>query len=156
MAGPSVEPDQLERQVDALLPVGPGEPRQEERQLHVLERRQDGNQIVELEDEPDVPRPPGGELRVFQGAERLARDPHVAARGLVDAPDQVQERRLSGAAGSHERQEFSPLHLEVDPGQHRDFDLVPAVDLVDVVERDQAAVRCGDAVGHSMFLRFPI
>ena len=39
-----------------------GEMRQEQGQFHVPLRREDGHQIVELENEADVPRPPGGEI----------------------------------------------------------------------------------------------
>src|SRR2546427_1174592 len=49
VAHPVAEADERERRLDVLFPLGLGERRQEERQLDVLEGREHGDQVVELE-----------------------------------------------------------------------------------------------------------
>ena len=57
-----------------------GKAGEQERQLHVLERRQHRHQVVELKDEADVPRPPVGELRFVE-----RRDVHRRPRAASPA-----------------------------------------------------------------------
>ena len=66
-----------------------------------------------------------------------AADDDPAARRLVDPGDQVQERRLAGARGPHQRDELALRDVEVEAHQDRDLDLVPAVDLFDVFDPNQ-------------------
>ena len=51
------------------------EAREQQRQLDVLERRQHGNEVVQLEDEPDVPRAPRRERAFRQPADLGVRRP---------------------------------------------------------------------------------
>src|SRR5438105_4526045 len=60
VAHPVGEADERERRLDVLFPLALGERRQEERQLDVLEGREHGDQVVELEHEPDVRGAPAG------------------------------------------------------------------------------------------------
>jgi len=73
---------------------------QEERELDVLERRQDRDQIVELEDEPDV----AGRQRASSDSliEEMSR-PSMTMRPLVgvDPGAQVEERRLARSRRPH-------------------------------------------------------
>jgi len=50
--------------VHALQAVGAAELGEQQGQFHVALGRQHRHQVVELEDESDVPRPPGRELAV--------------------------------------------------------------------------------------------
>ena len=64
-----------ERGHDVLAALRLRELRQQQRQLDVLERRQHRDQVVELEDEPDVPRAPRGERALGQAADLGVADP---------------------------------------------------------------------------------
>src|SRR5256885_16515289 len=99
----SHEPEHLEH---ALLALLRRELREEERQLDVLIRREDRNQVVELEDEADVARAPGRELAGLERSERFAGDPDLPVGGRVDARAQVRARGFPGAAGPQERDDL--------------------------------------------------
>src|SRR5262249_35232541 len=63
----------------------------------------------------------------------------VAARGgAVEAADDVHQRRLAGAAGPHKGDEFTGMDRERDAAQGGHLHLAGVVDLVNVVERDDA------------------
>ena len=47
----------------------------------------------------------------------LAVDPHVAGRGLVEAGEDVHQRRLAGAGRAHDRRVRAALEVDVDPRQ---------------------------------------
>ena len=117
--------------------------RQEERQLDVLERVQDREQVVELEDEADRvgTATPRAAICDIVAMSRAA-DDDPAARRRVDARDQIQERRLARARRSHQGDVLALGNLEVDVVEDRDLDLVSAIDLFDVV----------DAISGSSFL----
>ena len=66
MRGAVGEPDQLERDRDALAALGTRQRSELQRQLDVLERREHRNQVVELEDEADVRRAPRREVAFGQ------------------------------------------------------------------------------------------
>ena len=87
--GPIGKVHQLERDVDAPFALRFGEWRQEQRQLDVLRRRQHGHQVVELEDEPDVARPPRGAGALAHPADLLAGHSNRSGRGLIDSGDEV-------------------------------------------------------------------
>ena len=57
-----LEPDQPQDRARVLAALAPRQVRQHERQLHVFEGGQHRDEVVELEDEPDVRGAPGGEL----------------------------------------------------------------------------------------------
>ena len=63
---------------------------QEQRQLDVLECREHGEQVVELEHEPDVRGPPASRLRFAQFGDVGPGDRHRPGVGTIDAGDQVQ------------------------------------------------------------------
>jgi hypothetical protein len=44
-------------------------------------------------------------------------EPDLAAAGLVDAGDEVQQRRLPAARGPHDRDELAAVELEVDAAE---------------------------------------
>ena len=79
----------------------------QQRQLDVLIRREHRQQVIELEDEADVPRPPAGELAFGHLRDAVVADPDFAFAGLVEAGDQVEQRRLARAAGAHQAEELA-------------------------------------------------
>src|SRR6185503_11780312 len=113
------EPDQAQRRGDVLAPLAPGERGECERQLHVLERGQHRHQVVELEHEADRGGAPVGEVGLGQHGDVDAIDEDRASIGLVDAGEQVEQRRLARARRSHQAEEVAALHVERETVQHR-------------------------------------
>ena len=70
---------------------------QEQRELHVLPGGEHGDQVEGLEDEPDGVQAKVGEPAVRVGGHVLVVDLHQPLGGVVDAPDDVQERRLAAS-----------------------------------------------------------
>ena len=114
------EADDFQRDARALSPLRLRQLRQQQRQLDVLLGRQHGQQVVELEDEPDVLRAPLRELAAAQRADGHAVDLDGAARGRVESADQVQQRRLAGPRRPHQRQKVALRDFEVDALEHVD------------------------------------
>ena len=83
---PLAEPDDRERDRDALLPVGLAELGQQQRQLDVARRGQHRQQVVQLEDEADVPRPPRRQLAARQLVDAVARRPSIDPSVGVSSP----------------------------------------------------------------------
>ena len=83
-----------------------------QRQLDILVGRQHGQQVVELEDEADVPRPPAGELAFGHRRDFGVADADFAGRRLVEPGDQVEQRRLARAGRPHEREKFAGGDVE--------------------------------------------
>src|SRR5438067_98650 len=68
-----------------------------------------------------------------RGGQRAA-----ARRGHVEAAEQVEQRRLAGAARPHERDEIAGVDVEVEPLEHVDLLASPAVGLPEPPRSDQA------------------
>ena len=79
------EADDVERGHHVLAALLLREVREQQRQLDVLERGEHRNQVVELEDEADVPRAPRGERALGQAADLGVADPDRSARRPIDA-----------------------------------------------------------------------
>jgi hypothetical protein len=91
--------------------------RNEQRQLDVLDRRQHGDEVVELKHES---HPPSAVVRapaVGHRRQRRTLDDHVAAVDLVQSRQAVQQCRLAAAAGSHDRDHLTALEHEVNVAQ---------------------------------------
>src|SRR5581483_8513401 len=71
----------------------------------ILCDRLPGDQVESLEDEPDGLEPEVSELMVAELAQFLACHHNAPTIGDVEARDQVEEGRLAGAAGAHQRDE---------------------------------------------------
>src|SRR5438874_241147 len=101
------QPDDAERRHHVLAALFLGERGQQQRQLDVLERRQHGNQVVELKDEADVARAPRGQRAFREAADLGAADANRAARGTIDAGQQVEQRRLARSRRPHQPEEIA-------------------------------------------------
>src|SRR6185437_5460270 len=88
-----------------------------EREDDVLLGVEHGQEVEELEDEPDVLAPQEGELRVVELRDLSARDLHGAGGGLVEAREDVHEGRLAGTRRTHYRDELARAYLEVDTAE---------------------------------------
>ena len=78
-------------------------PRDEQRQLDVLDRGQHRHQVVELEDEAHAPRAVVGALAVGHLGERRPLDHDLAAVDRVEAGEAVEQRGLAAPARPHDR-----------------------------------------------------
>jgi len=86
-----------------------------ERDVQILVDRQVVQQVVALKHESDVLLV---QLRAILGGQlvhRLIEKVVVASPGAVVHADDVQQRGLSGARRSHNRDELSLLDVEIDP-----------------------------------------
>src|SRR5712692_5669875 len=100
--------------------LGLAQASEQQRQLHVLERRGHGNKIKRLKNEADMPRAPCRELAAGHAGYLVAGHSDTALRRDVEPAEQIQESRLSRAAGPHEDHEVTLNHVEVEPFQDVD------------------------------------
>ena len=107
----------------------------EHRRLDVLERGEPGDQVVELEHQPDLDAPEVIEVAGMT-TEEVASDLDGAGVGLLERGEQVEQRRLAGTGGAGEHGELAASDLEVDVVEG-DRSAVP---LRDVAHDDARAV----------------
>ena len=84
------------------------------RQHHVLERRQVGDQVELLEDEADLLGAEAVQLGVGERGHVLAFEIDLARGGAVQAADQIHQRGLPRARGTHHRQPLAGLDVQRD------------------------------------------
>jgi hypothetical protein len=142
------DPDDVERGLHPLLALRPGQRGEQQRQLHVAERRENGDEVVHLEDEPHVAGAPRGELGAAQAADLVTSHGDAARSRDVKAAHQVEERALPRAARTHEGDEIALPHAEVDPLQHVKLFAPAPVGLGDVPHDDEAVVPVRSEMNH--------
>ena len=132
------QPD--ERQGDGRPPpaLRGGQAGQEERQLHVALGGEHRHQVVELEDEPHVGRPPSRQLATRELIDPLAADDDLAAGRRVQPADEVEQGGLAGPRRTHEGEELALRDVEVDAVQDLDPLASAPVRLRDAPDLDQA------------------
>ncbi len=64
---------------------------QEQRKFHILPCVENGDEVVELEDEPDAATPPGSQVGLGKGHDISAVDGNGTAVSLVDASNQIEK-----------------------------------------------------------------
>ena len=74
------EADQFQGREHLAAPLGRRQRQQQQGQLDVFIGRQHGQQMVELEDEAEVPGAPAGQLRFRHGRDQVVAHPHLALR----------------------------------------------------------------------------
>ena len=105
-----------------------------ERQHQIFLDSQQRNQIVELEDEADVPAAEARARLLVERREVRAVDDHAPRRGPVDARDHVEQRRLAGAAAPDEHDDLAPRDRHRHVAQHLALGLAFAIGLADLPE----------------------
>ena len=98
-----------------------------QRRKNILQRREFGEQVVELENHAErlvAQRVAFGRRQVVDPS---AAEMHLAAVGRVERAQQVQKRALARAALADDRQELAPADFEIDTPQHRNLDVSLAV-----------------------------
>src|SRR3954454_8553684 len=111
-------------------------PGQRERQRDVLLGAQHRHEVEGLEDEAEPVAPQPREALVVERAELLAVDDHGARGRPVEPGQQVHQRRLAGARGTHDRGELRFRELERDARQRVHGGLALAVGTTQVRRRD--------------------
>ncbi len=109
----------LEQGARPLARFGQGPAGDEHRHHHVLEGRELGQQVMELEDEPQgaVPELPQGVL--VEREHVLPGHHHAPALRAVQAAEDMEERRLPHSRCAHDRDHLARGDGEVHPGQNR-------------------------------------
>jgi len=87
--------DQSQRRPDMLPALPARQVGQHERQLDVLERRQDGDQVVELEDEADMRGAPGRQIDLGKRRDLDPTHGDDAGVGPIQAGDEVEQGALA-------------------------------------------------------------
>ena len=89
------QPHQLQRGVDSLPALPPGKRFvEQERQFHVLKRRQNGDQVIELKNITTMTSPPLGQLAARHRGEVVVSNQQLSGRRLVDPRNEVEQRGL--------------------------------------------------------------
>ena len=109
------EADALERLARPLVALGGGDVRVEQRQLDVLERGGARQQVEALEHEAERLVADARELVGVQPRDLLAVEAKLARRRLVEAAEDVHQRRLARARRAHHRDELALVHATASP-----------------------------------------
>src|SRR5262245_36626990 len=107
MLQPIAEANLGQRRGRELSDLARGLALDQRRDHRVLEGAHVAEQIVELEDEPDVTPPIARQSRLAPAPQILSLEQHAPARGSVEPPEQVQQGRLADAGGADERDELA-------------------------------------------------
>ena len=113
---------------------------QQERELGVLHRREDGEKVVGLKDESYLLEPKLGQLLVRHRAEITTRHENTPARGSSKTADEVEQRRLSRSRGAGQCCELTPLDRQGDTAHGFDFFRLLLEDFPDVVGSDRGLI----------------
>ena len=84
----------------------------------ILECRELGQQLMELEDEADVLVTELAKLGAAEAEDILPPDENLSAIGLIQRAHNLQQRGLTGSAGAHDGHHLATLYLQVDATQY--------------------------------------
>src|SRR5437899_1827010 len=139
--GPVGEPDLRQRPPRLLPDLRGGIPGEQQREADVVGRREGGQQVEELEDEPDAPPPPQGEVVVRHPGQRVALEKHLAGGGTVEPGHDMEQRRLARSGGAGDDQELAGVHREGDAAEGLDLHVAPPVGPVHVAQLDEGGAQ---------------
>ena len=100
-------------------------------------KKGDRKQVVELEDEADVGRPPRGQLFGAHPGNLLSVDDDTAAGRRVEAGEDVEQGRLAAARRPHQRQKFARFDVEIDAFEHPNLLGAPPIGFGEAANFDQ-------------------
>src|SRR5438034_6261146 len=112
MVGAILEPDRGQPLARARAPRSGRQPLVDMWELDVFEGARTGQEIVCLEDEPDLAVADPCELRPREAGDILAVQDVPAGRGRVETAEKVHEGGLPRAGGAHHRHELAALDLD--------------------------------------------
>src|SRR5215211_7139870 len=116
-------------------------PGNQKRQLHVLDRREDGDEIVGLEDEAHPLRPEAGAPPVGHPGDRFSAHQDLAAVELVEAREAIEQRRFATAGWAHHRDHLATWNPQVHAPQGMDRRSTSCVGLLQVAGLDHSVAR---------------
>ena len=127
---------------------------------HVLQRGEGGEQVEGLEDESDLRVAQRGELRIVEPAQVPPEDLHLSRVLAIESAEDVQERRLAGAALALDRDELAAPDFEIEGAEELGAGsarLAGRVRLLQPAQLDHVPVhRCpAGAIATSMSARRP-
>src|SRR5207253_11140363 len=114
--------------------------RVDQRHLDVVERRGARDEVVALEDEPDLLVPDPGELVIAEHGDVGVIEDVAAGRRYVEAAEDVHQRRFARDARDHDGNELAAPDMQVDTLKGRHFDPAHPVGLGDPLEGDHPPV----------------
>lgn len=130
-AGQTMTAGDAEAALGAIEP-----PHVEVGQLDLLQRARARQQVEVLEDEAELAVADVREFRTRTARDLDAVQQVAAARGRVEAAEDVQHRRLAAAGGAHDRDELARVDRERHAVQRRDRLLAERVDLAEIPDFD--------------------
>ena len=110
---------------------------EQQRDLDVLDRAEDGDEVELLEHEPHRRGAVAGARRVAHLVQRLTVEDHPTAVDVVETGEAVEERRLPRARRAHHRDELAVGDVQVHVTQCRHLAGAGAIDLADVLRAQQ-------------------
>ena len=131
------EPHDGERGFHVLAARGSREPREKERELNILVRSENRDEVVHLKDEANVAGAPFGELAGRHVGDLIARHGNGAGGGDVEAAEEIEQGGFSGAARPHESHEVALIHVQIEALQDLNLLATPPVGLVEAADLDQ-------------------
>ena len=87
----------------------------------VFERREFGEELVELKDESDVPVAEVGQFATVERQHVGTVDKEAASIGLVERADDLEQRGFARAAWAYDTDNFAFLDVEVDALEHLEW-----------------------------------
>src|SRR6185503_244097 len=112
---------EVQRRLDVLPALRLRELRQQQRQLDVFKRRQNGHEVESLKDVTDVNIAPGGQLTLCHPRQIGSHNFDFALCRSIDPREKIQEGRFAGPARAHQRQKISLIQLEINLVQSDDL-----------------------------------
>src|SRR6185503_4666606 len=140
MARAMRQADDFERGLDMLASLAFGQVSEQKGQFHVTFGSQNGQQIIELKHQPNMPRTPGGQFAIGHLVDTIGANAYYAAGAAIQTANEIQQRGLSGAGWSHQRKEFAFRHFQTQAGQDANLFRAPAKDFVHVRHVNQCFV----------------
>ncbi len=144
--------DALEEGSGLRFALGPPDAGEHERQRHVFQRRQPGQQIERLEDETHSLPAMRRELPFIGRMQRQAARPDLTIRRPVQAAEQVEKCGFAGSGGADKRDELTASDRQVYLPESFYLRLAKAKPPTDVREPDGLIHSLPEGFGHSQRL----
>ncbi|CDB01755.1 putative uncharacterized protein [Lachnospiraceae bacterium CAG:215] len=132
MAHPLFQTDFFECECRDLFAALLGNTAVDQRQFHIPQRIQIGNQIKALKNETDLLVPDLGKLVVGQTGNVLPIQQITSGSRRIQTAEHVHQRRFPGTGVSDDRHQFAAVDRKADTVERTDFIFAGIVDFVDV------------------------
>src|SRR5262245_50895838 len=138
-------PGEPDRSKDSICPVAKLCMRQllrtvDQRQLNILTRRGSRQQVKILKYEADLAIPDVGKLISTQSGNICAVQNIMTGSGSIEAPQDIHERRFSGATRTHQCNKLAAFNFNRNAAHCRHFHFSGAIGLMNVNQPNECAV----------------